>query len=114
MGGNEGLVRGMLTRLGEGAESRTGRPQGSHLVTIQVSLVPSEQRDLSADEFADLWLSKVPTLAGVDNLSLKTQVQGPRAGVAVDVQMSSNNLDMLAQASAEMADVLKLSFLTRY
>lgn len=107
LGGNEGLVRGMLTRLGEGAESRTGRPQGSHLVTIQVSLVPSEQRDLSADEFADLWLSKVPTLAGVDNLSLKTQLQGPGAGAAVDVQMSSNNLDMLAQASAEMADVLR-------
>ena len=52
------------------------------------------------------WLENVPTLAGVENLSLRTQLQGPGAGAAVNVQLSSNNLDMLATA-AEMADILR-------
>ncbi|MBM74290.1 MAG: cobalt-zinc-cadmium resistance protein [Proteobacteria bacterium] len=106
-GGSEGLVRGIFTSVGEGPEGRAGRPQGSHLVTVQTSLIPSEQRELSSEEFSALWQKQVPELAGIEVLSFSSQAQGPGAGAAVNVQLTSKDLKVLEEAAAEMADLLR-------
>ena len=96
-GGADGLIRGIFTSVGEGPQGRAGRPQGSHLVTVQASLVPSEQRELSSEGFSALWQKQVPEMAGLDVLSFSSQAQGPGAGAAVNVQLTSNDLNVLKQ-----------------
>jgi multidrug efflux pump subunit AcrB len=104
--GGDAIVDGMFTRLGEGAQSRRGaRETGSHLVTVELALVPSDERDVSAEQFARRWESHVPTLAGVESLLFNSST-GPGAGAAVDVRMSHTDDGALGLAAADLAETL--------
>ena len=106
LGGEDNLVRGMLASLGEGAIGRAGAPKGSHLVTIQMALTPSEERSISAKSFSDAWQSNIPSIAGVESLSFSAST-GPGAGAAIDIQISADDIDTLAMASDEVAEALR-------
>ena len=105
--GGDAIVDGMFTRLGEGAQNRRGpRETGSHLVTVELALVSSEQRDVSSEQFAKRWESHVPPLPGVESLLFNSS-SGPGAGAAVDVRMSHADAEVLGRASAELAETLR-------
>ena len=106
LGGSENLVRGMLTSLGEGPIGRGGAPIGSHLVTIQMALTPSESRTITAKSFSDAWQGNIPSIAGVESLSFSSST-GPGAGAAIDIQISADDIDTLALASDELANELR-------
>ncbi len=104
--GGDAIVDGMFTRLGEGAQSRRGaRETGSHLVTVELALVPSDERDVSAEQFARRWESHVPPLAGVESLLFNSST-GPGAGAAVDVRMSHTDDAVLGLAAGDLAATL--------
>jgi multidrug efflux pump subunit AcrB len=100
----EESVRGVMTRLGSASAGASARTQGSHLVAIEVALVPSEERDFSATDFETWWRDALPSLPGVESLRLSgTSTQGPSAGSAVSVELSSRNPEELAAASQALA-----------
>lgn len=105
--GGSAAFRGMFTRLGETAE-RGGRAAetGSHLITIEMSLVPSGQRDFSSADFAETWRRLTPPVAGATSLVFNAST-GPGAGAAVEVQLSHERTDVLADASEALADELR-------
>ena len=49
----------------------------------------------------------MPPLPGVDNLKYNTNLDGPGAEAAVDIQMTSEDFEELATASDEMASILR-------
>ncbi len=99
-------VKGTLTRLGEGPPDRRGpSATGSHLVTLEVNLVGSEERDFTAAAFSAAWKENVPLIAGLEALTYSSSA-GPSGGKAVDVMLSHDDTDVLAAASYEMADIL--------
>ncbi len=111
LGGEEGLFYGMYTTLGSGP--RTGGPAGgagvpgSHLVTVQVQLSPTEDRpDVSSADFAAAWSDNTPPLAGLEALKFNSS-SGPGAGAAVDVQLSHTDTRVLAKASGELLEELR-------
>jgi multidrug efflux pump subunit AcrB len=107
LGGQDGLVRGMFSTAGEGPMSREGTPKGSHLATVTVNLVPSEQRDIGTEYFADVWQNNMPQMPGVEALKFASNLDGPGAGAAVDVQLICEDMDVLSEASAEVANILR-------
>lgn len=105
--GGEQIKRGTFTQVGQGPASRSAgagpAAMGSHLVSIELSLVGSEERDFSAFKFADAWRNNVPPIAGVEALTVSAG-SGPGAGKAVDVQLSHRDSEVLALASEQLAE----------
>ncbi|MCP4805316.1 MAG: efflux RND transporter permease subunit [Proteobacteria bacterium] len=106
----EGVVEGVFTTVGQAAsvDGPGGGPGavGSHLMSIQVQLVGSGERDFSSIDFGEAWSTNTEEIAVVDALSFNAS-SGPGAGAAVDVVVSHEDEDTLAQASAEMAKILR-------
>ncbi len=104
--GGMGIVRGIYTRLGEGVVKRFNPMEvGSHVVSIEVQLVPSAEREVSAESFSASWAGHTPQMIGVEALTFNSAV-GPGAGSAVDVQLSHSDPAVLAPASRQLSDVL--------
>ncbi len=105
--GGKRIVRGMFTRLGEGGEGHWSAGEiGSHLVTIELDLVPTDQRPVSSQAFAEMWEEEVPEMPGLISLVFGASY-GPGAGAAVDVQLSHTDMGVLEQASEALAGELR-------
>jgi multidrug efflux pump subunit AcrB len=96
-------MRGMLTRVGEGAGNHLRPPEvGGHLVTVELDL--NEGAD--ADAVAAAWNQAMAGVPGLESLTTSAAF-GPGAGAAVDVQLSHRDGDQLARASEELAESLR-------
>jgi multidrug efflux pump subunit AcrB len=109
MGGDD-YLRGMYSRLGEG--SPIGGPgggateTGSHMVSMEVNLVPSDERPFQAEAFAAKWRESVGDIVGARSMVFDAS-SGPGAGAAVDVQLTHVDNDVLGDASNVLADKLR-------
>jgi multidrug efflux pump subunit AcrB len=107
-GGAVSISTGMLSSLGEGPEGRGGaKEQGGHLATIQVSLVPSDLRTLSSEEFSALWLEKLPSIPGLESLTFSSSAGPGGASAPIDIKVASNDLQALEKVSSELSDILR-------
>jgi multidrug efflux pump subunit AcrB len=108
--GDARILRGIFTRVGESAPVRGPGPQrpevGSHVVSVEMALVPSDQREASAEAVADAWRRAMPPVAGVQSLRF-TASTGPGSGAAIDVQLSHADADVIAAASKELTEALR-------
>ena len=82
-----GLVKGTLTRLGEGPLARGPREAGSHLVTVEAQLVPTEERDIGAVDFGGVWDDFTSAFPGTEALVFSAAA-GPSAGAPIALQLS--------------------------
>ncbi len=107
--GGEDLFRGMFTLVGlgptAGGPGGGNRDSGGHLVTIEVQLVPSAEREITSQQFAEAWTAATPELAGLEALVYGSNF-GPGAGAAVDLQLSHTDTEVLGKASVDLADTL--------
>jgi multidrug efflux pump subunit AcrB len=101
-----GLVRGTLTRLGEGPLARGPRDTGSHMVTVEAQLVPTEERGIGAVDFGGLWNDMTESFAGVETLVFSAAA-GPSAGAPIALQISHADSSVLRTASEEIALILQ-------
>ena len=102
----EQYVVGRMAKVGEGADSRFGpTPNGSHLVSVNLQLVPTDERPFTSKEFKDAWAAATPELSGVDALSFSAS-NGPGSGAAVYVQLSHRDESVLAEASGRVEELL--------
>ena len=77
--------------------------RGSDQIRVIAFLVPSDQRELTATQFAQSWRKKIGYVAGVESLKFDSTAGGPRGGSPVDVQLSHKDVGMLEQAATELA-----------
>jgi len=108
--GGQSVVRGMFTHLGAGPK-RDGpdagpRLAGSHLVTVELNLVGSEDREFSGKDFAAWWQKNTPTIPGLEALVFNHGM-GLGAGAAVDVQLSHESMEVLGIASTALTQRLR-------
>jgi multidrug efflux pump subunit AcrB len=108
-GGDE-VFRGMFSSVGTGPERQgpgaSGRESGGHLVTVQIQLVGSGERDITSKQFAEAWSKATPEVSGVEALVFDSNF-GPGAGSAVDLQLSHPDSDTLGEASVLLAEKLR-------
>ena len=90
---------------GFGPVARTST-NGSHLMGIQLELVPESQRNISATEFARRWRDAAGDIAGIENITFTSEV-GRATGAAIDLQLSHRNTEILEAASLDLAERLR-------
>jgi len=108
-GGPE-ILRGLYSMVGiakgfGGGPMGVGSSQGSHLATVQVFLVQSDQREVRTAEFAERWRERIGEIAGAEALTFSYSI-GANAGSPVDVQLSHPDPEVLEQAAQRLAGEL--------
>ena len=108
--GGDAIVRGRLSQIGQGIAGGGPNPQagstGSHVADMAIFLVPTDQRNINASEFADKWRKEFGDVAGVDSLSFSYNI-GPSAGLPINIQLSHRDTRVLQEASARLAESLR-------
>ncbi len=109
--GGPAIKRGLYGQIGAalggfGGRSGPGGGGGSHIVSVQIFLVPSDRRSISASKFAEAWRQELGPVAGIESLSFRYST-GRAGSAAVSVQLSHEDLGLLEQASGEVADGLR-------
>jgi multidrug efflux pump subunit AcrB len=103
-------VRGVFTRVGQAAPQQgpaAGEAAvGSHLVAIEVALLPSQLRSFGSEDFVARWKELTPPMPGVEALTFSSS-NGPGAGQAVAVQLMHPDTEVLADVSRQVEDVLR-------
>ena len=107
--GGEAILRGTYVKIASGPDQRgpgaAGPETGSHVLSMEVNLVPTEQREFTSESFKNAWQAATPEIIGTDSVVFTSNV-GPSAGAAVAVQLSHRDNEVLGTASAELARAL--------
>ena len=109
--GGAAILRGVYTQIGSalqgfgppGAGSRGAG--GSHLVGVQVALVPSDQREIGSLEFVDAWRAATARIVGIETLTFDAET-GVNEGAAIDIQLTHRARPTLEAAATELAHAL--------
>jgi multidrug efflux pump subunit AcrB len=108
--GNPDVVVGVYSQVGRGPTA--GGPAGgqaatgSHLVTVEVELIGSDKRDISAEAIQRAWQRNTPEIPGLESLTFNANV-GPGGDADVVVQLTHPQPEVLVRAAEEMADTLR-------
>jgi multidrug efflux pump subunit AcrB len=73
---------------------------------VQVYLTPPDVRPLSTAKLTDLWRERVGSLAGLESIKFESDAGGPGRGAVISLELSHRNVDILALASADVAQAL--------
>ncbi len=109
--GGEGIVRGLLLRIGGGDSfgapgAAGGGGAGGHQASVTLYLVPINERPISAARFVEEWRRRAGPLPGVKSATFRFTI-GPGGGSAIDIRLSHPELDVLETCAAEVADALR-------
>ncbi|MCB9777608.1 MAG: efflux RND transporter permease subunit [Alphaproteobacteria bacterium] len=109
--GLQDAVEGRLATVGEitagGGPGGSSTETGSHLLALQVQFVPAEDRDFTSAWFQEQWAAEVPPMAGIEAMSFTSDIGPAASEAAVAVQLSHRDSDVLAAASASLAEELR-------
>ncbi len=108
--GGKAITRGIFAQIGRslgasGPGGPGGSNSGSHTTNVQVYLVAFEERTVTASQIAREWRIAAGDIPGLESL-LFHYTTGPRAGDAIDVELSHPDIEVLEEASAELAESL--------
>jgi multidrug efflux pump subunit AcrB len=107
--GEDGIVRGIFSQIGAPLPGDPGIPQvaagGGHLANVQVFFVAADERTLSSAEFLQAWRERVGRIAGAERIDFTASI-GPSPGALIDVELLHDDMDVLEQASTELAGAL--------
>jgi multidrug efflux pump subunit AcrB len=102
----EDLIRHMLASVGEqpyrtAQSMAAGRAKtsfsGGHLGEVHMEVAPSEDRDLTGQEIANMWREMVGPIPGAEEVTFTSSLFSP--GEAINVQLAGNDIEQLGKAS---------------
>ncbi len=77
-----------------------------NLATVRVYLTPPDDRPISTARLTGLWRQRVGLLSGLEFLKFESDAGGPGRGAALSVELSHRRIEVLEQASSELAAAL--------
>jgi len=99
------LVLTAISRLGLGESGDWERRSSENIGSVLVELVKPDARTVRNREFIDEWLTRIPTTAGLENLSIKEPTAGP-PGQDLEIQITGRSLATVKSAALELKNVL--------
>jgi multidrug efflux pump subunit AcrB len=95
------LIKGIFTEVGKAGDS--------HKAEIRAYLADPEIREkiASTEQFIQLWRNAVGDIVGVDSMRFESDAGGPGSGAAMTIELNHPNLDILEQASKDLAEALR-------
>lgn len=79
---------------------------GTHLATLSLDLLSTEERNTKMAEFTSLWRKNSGDLPSVVSVQFREPKLGP-AGRAIEIRLAGDNLDKLSKASWELQNWLR-------
>ena len=79
---------------------------GSHVSSVMVYLVQSDQRAITTAEFAERWRKRIGEIPGAEALTFNYSI-GADSGAPIDIQLSHADPDVLESAAARLASELE-------
>lgn len=109
--GDQAAAKGIFAQVGRSVLAGAGplsgvTHTGSHLAGVQIFLVPSDQRKMSASEVARRWRERVGEIVGLESLTFQYST-GPSQGASLEVELSHRRIDVLEGAASRLAGRLK-------
>ncbi|MEZ6194857.1 MAG: efflux RND transporter permease subunit [Planctomycetota bacterium] len=108
--GGRRILRGIYTQIGSTID--LGSPgaipsteSGAHILSIQLQLVPSEQRDVSGVRFSERWRELTGNISGLETITFTAEI-GRSTGAPIDVQLSHRDRATLDRAAEDLADAV--------
>jgi multidrug efflux pump subunit AcrB len=96
-------IKGCISQVGSSGRGETGGHSGS----ITFDLVDAEIRPVSTLDFVNRWREKAGPITGIDTVRFRADSGGPGGGSdALTVELSHRDIDVLEQASSDLADML--------
>ncbi len=99
------LVRQRLKLVGQ-ALSGTMGATGPHMGSIQIILLPSEERGVHSNDLLIAWEKAVGGIPGVKSLTFEGMQAGP-SGAEIEVWLQGLDMGKLQSAAAELQDALE-------
>ncbi len=87
--GRRPIIANLFRSIGQvGNEMRgpAGVVSGSHVGTVEVQLVPPDQRDITSQELIEVWRKRVPKIPGTEVLKFGADTMGP-GGDAIEFKI---------------------------
>ncbi|MBW2525414.1 MAG: efflux RND transporter permease subunit [Deltaproteobacteria bacterium] len=104
-GGLDQISLGIFDQVGaanNAGRARGGGSSGGHLAEVAVYLVPIDQRNINARQFARKWRERIGEIPGADSLKFKFAT-GAGADDAISIELSHRDVPTLERAAAELA-----------
>ncbi|MBT8357948.1 MAG: efflux RND transporter permease subunit, partial [Desulfobacterales bacterium] len=92
--GDKKLLKGIFARIAENQSE------------IRVYLTDPNTRPISTAEFTNQWRKATGIPVGIESIKFESDVGGPGRGSAITLELRHNDLKVLKEASAELADSL--------
>ena len=109
--GGDSVAKGIFSQVGKGIIGGSGpvagvASSGSHLAAVQVFLVPSDERTISASEVARRWREQAGEIVGLESLTFQYST-GPSQGASMEVELSHRQISVLEAAASQLAKQLQ-------
>ena len=92
--GGDNLVQGIFALI------------NSNLAEVRVYLTSPDVRPISTARLTDLWRKRVGPITGLEFLKFESDAGGPGRGAAIAIELSHRHINVLDQASEELAKAL--------
>ncbi len=101
-GGDE-ISLGIFSVVGS-ARVRGTNEQGTHVATVGVFLVPSDERDIGSHTFADEWRKELGEVPGLETLEFNASTGRGRETPPIDMRLTHRDHKMLESAAIDLAE----------
>ncbi len=101
----EPLIQQRLMLVGQVLSGDMGA-KGPHMGSIQIILLPSEERGVHSNDLLIAWEEEVGGVPGVKSLSFEGMQAGP-SGAEIEVWLQGQNMDELLAAADDLQEALK-------
>ena len=96
------MIKGVISTIGIGRGAA-----GGHTASIEYELLDPDSRPVSTQEFVDRWRKATGIVSGLKTIRFRDDAGGPGSrGEALTVDLSHRSMDVLEQASKEVAQRL--------
>jgi HAE1 family hydrophobic/amphiphilic exporter-1 len=96
----EPIIRHMFAIIGEHADKRDGRDEGSHVADVVVELLESAERGVPSSELATVWRKTAGEVPDAISLQYSSSSGGPRpGGKPIEIDLVGNDMNQLIGAS---------------
>lgn len=99
--GGKRISLGIFSILGS-ANIRGSREEGTHVTTVGVTLVPSDERPIGSHDFAEAWRKKLGNVSGLETLQFDAST-GHGESPPIDVRLTHRDPDVLEKAATDLA-----------
>lgn len=102
------IIRGVYSGIGYAGRIR-GQGQamaGGHTTTVEVFMIPPDERTLSSREFKNKWQEEVGDFLGAERIVFLDNPHGPGGGDPISLRVSHSDFPTLERAANDLAEIL--------